>query len=95
MAKLQRQKILLDNVSGSVDGTPYDVTAQGRRMIIVQGDLVGTVNIQVESNSGTFVNIADGAFTDSEARVMEGIISGCTIRAVVVGGTNVTVEISS
>jgi hypothetical protein len=93
MAKLERQKILLNNAS-TLDGDPYVVNSQGRRMIIVQGDTVGAVNIQVESNSGTFVNIADGAFTENEARVMEGIISGCTIRAVVAGGTNVTVEIS-
>ncbi len=93
MAKLERQHKLLEN-AGTVDGDAYLANAQGTRIIIVQGDTVGTVNIQVESNSGIFVNIADGEFTSNEARVMSGIISGMTIRAIVTGGTNVTVEIS-
>ena len=93
MSALQSKHILLDN-EGDADGVPYDVINNGTKLIIVDGDAFGTVNIQVESSKGNFVNIADGEFTASGAKVIQGIISTMTIRAVVVGGTNVTVEIS-
>ena len=98
MAKLQRQIILVDDETGVIDSAPTLIDSQGKRLIIVDADDFSgaTVSIQVESNKGNFVTIQDGNFTENGAKLMEGIISGMTIKVISsVSVTGLTVEISS
>lgn len=91
---LQSKHLLLDNVSGTVEGADYEVSPRGARVVIVHGTTVGTVEIQVKTSLGTYVSIDDGIFNVAKAKLMGGIVSGMRIRAKVTSGTNVTVEIS-
>ena len=86
--------ILIDGESGDITSEPVFLNTPNDKYISVGGNSLTSVVIEIQDDNGNWNPVFDGTFTEPEARLFKGALRSYPMRAVMIGGNEVTVQVS-